>query len=95
MKTRQESLRTSSPIRTVFEVKDYDWLYENHYIIMTQYYTLWTGHRDVKVKILFEDKLVKKLFVQMLKNWKLILVDFLTEKALLDIGEQINLKKEQ
>ena len=62
VKTRQESLRGSGPVRTIVEVKDYDWFYENHYVTMTQYFTLWAGHRDVKVEIFFEDKLTNETF---------------------------------
>ena len=62
VKTRQESLRAVGPVRTIIEVKDYDWYYEDHYLTMTQYYTLWAGHRDVKVEINFEDKLADETF---------------------------------
>lgn len=62
VKTRQESLRAAGPVRTIIEVKDYDWYYEGHYLTMTQYYTLWAGHRDVKVEINFEDQLTNEIF---------------------------------
>ncbi len=62
VKTRQESLRAAGPVRTIIEVKDYDWLYDNHFLTMTQYYTLWAGHRDVKVEVHFEDKLTNETF---------------------------------
>ena len=62
VKTRQESIRATGPVRTIVEVKDYDWYYEDHYLTMTQYYTLWAGHRDVKVEIIFEDKLTNETF---------------------------------
>ena len=68
VKTRQESLRGAGPVRTIVEVKDYDWFYENHYVTMTQYYTLWAGHRDVKVEIFFEDKLTNETFCLESKN---------------------------
>ena len=82
VKTRQESLRASGPIRTIVEVKDYDWLYENHYITMTQYYTLWAGHRDVKVEIFFEDKLINETFCTGVQKLETDISGFLDGKGI-------------
>ena len=81
VKTRQESLRASGPVRTIVEVKDYDWYYENHYLTMTQYYTLWAGHRDVKVEIFFEDKLMDETFCTGVQKLETDITGFLDGKG--------------
>ena len=82
VKTRQESLRAAGPVRTIVEVKDYDWYYEDHYLTMTQYYTLWAGHRDVKVEINFEDKLTNETFCTGVQKLETDITGFLEEKGI-------------
>ena len=82
VKTRQESLRAAGPVRTIIEVKDYDWYYEGHYLTMTQYYTLWAGHRDVKVEINFEDKLTNETFCTGVQKLETDITGFLEEKGI-------------
>ena len=82
VKTRQESLRAAGPVRTITEVKDYDWYYEDHYITMTQYYTLWAGHRDVKVEIFFEDKLTNETFCTGVQKLETNISGFLNGKGI-------------
>ena len=82
VKIRQESLRGAGPVRTIVEVKDYDWFYENHYVTMKQYYTLWAGHRDVKVEIFFEDKLINETFCTGVQKLETDITGFLDGKGI-------------
>lgn len=81
VKTREESLRGAGPVRTIIEVKDYDWYYDNHFLTMTQYYTLWAGHRDVKVEIHFEDKLTNETFCTGVQKLETDITSFLDENG--------------
>ena len=82
VKTREESLRAAGPVRTIIEVKDYDWYYENHYLTMKQYYTLWAGHRDVKVEIYFEDKLTNETFCTGVQKLETDITGYLNENGI-------------
>jgi hypothetical protein len=82
VKTREESLRAAGPVRTIIEVKDYDWYYENHYLTMKQYYTLWAGHRDVKVEIYFEDKLINETFCTGVQKLETDITGYLNENGI-------------
>lgn len=52
---RSQTILADGPIRTVVEVKDRGWLYCGHRINMVQYYTLYSGHRDVSIDIFLSD----------------------------------------
>lgn len=51
VKARGQRVIASGPVRTIVEVTDKGWLYNDHSIEMRQLYTMYAGHRDVQVDI--------------------------------------------
>ena len=54
--TRSAGVLASGPVRTVIEFFDRDWQYDGATLNMTQRYTLYAGHRDVRVDISFKEE---------------------------------------
>lgn len=48
------------PVRTVVEADDRGWEYQGKSLHMTQHYTLYAGHRDVRVDVVFKGTPVKE-----------------------------------
>jgi hypothetical protein len=49
---------------------------------MKQYYTLWAGHRDVKVEIYFEDKLTNETFCTGVQKLETDITGYLNENGI-------------
>lgn len=59
---RTETIVAYGPIRTIVDVKVDRWQYQGSELDMTNRYTLYAGHRDVQVDVLFKVPLNKELF---------------------------------
>lgn len=57
--SRSGGVLASGPVRTVVEFFDRNWQYGDRRLNMTQHYTLYAGHRDVRVDIRFKEADVK------------------------------------
>ena len=55
VESRSAGILASGPVRTVVEFFDRDWQYDGAVLNMTQRYTLYAGHRDVRVDISFKE----------------------------------------
>ena len=51
VKARGQHVLASGPVRTIVEVTDKGWLYDDHLVEMRQLYTMYAGHRDVQVDV--------------------------------------------
>lgn len=60
--TRTERIVAYGPVRTITEIEVNDWQYQGKELNMTTRYTLYGGHRDVRVDVLFEDPLTDEVF---------------------------------
>lgn len=68
---RRQTIIADGPVRTIVEVADCNWLYHGKPLQMTQYYTLYAGHRDVEVNIHISGSDPEEVFctgVQKLEN---------------------------
>lgn len=73
LNTRTERIVSYGPIRTIVEVIDEGWNYQNSQLTMTTRYILYAGHRDVEVNVFFEKPLNNEIFctgVQRIVNSK-------------------------
>lgn len=59
---RTERIIAYGPIRTIVEVEANEWEYQGTVLNMINRYTLYAGHRDVQVDVLFEEPLKKEVF---------------------------------
>ena len=59
---RTERIVAYGPVRTIVEVEANDWEYQGSELNMINRYTLYAGHRDVQVDVLFEEPLKKEIF---------------------------------
>lgn len=57
-----ERILAYGPIRTIVEIIDNNWQYQNSLLNMTTRYILYAGHRDVEVQVSFEEPLKKEVF---------------------------------
>ena len=55
VESRSAGVLASGPVRTVVEFFDRNWQYDGDVLNMTQRYTLYAGHRDVRVDISFRE----------------------------------------
>lgn len=55
VESRSAGVLASGPVRTVVEFFDRNWQYDGAVLNMTQRYTLYAGHRDVRVDISFRE----------------------------------------
>ena len=68
---RTERVISSGPVRAIVEARVTGWEYQNDEINMINRYTLYAGHRDIKIESIFDEPLNKKTFstgVQKLKE---------------------------
>ena len=68
---RTERVIASGPVRAIVEVEVLGWEYQGKELNMTNRYTLYGGHRDIQVDVLFDRPLGKETFaagVQILKE---------------------------
>ncbi len=49
--TRTQTVIIDGPVRSIVEVVDKGWMYNGHPVDMVQRYTVWAGHRDVRVDV--------------------------------------------
>lgn len=54
--SRSAGILASGPVRTVVEFFDRNWQYDGTTLNMTQRYTLYAGHRDVRVDVSFKEE---------------------------------------
>ena len=59
---RTERILAYGPIRTIVEVEANNWTYQGSELNMINRYTLYAGHRDVRVDVFFEEPLKKEVF---------------------------------
>lgn len=67
---RTERVIAKGPVRTIVEVEDVDWQYQNSTLNMTTRYTLYAGHRDANVIVTFKEPLKKETFATGVINIK-------------------------
>lgn len=60
--TRTERIVSYGPVRTIVEIEDNDWQYQDSELNMTTRYILYAGHRDLLVEIFFEEPLKDEVF---------------------------------
>ena len=60
--TRTERILAAGPVRTIVDVSVQGWQYQGKELDMTNRYTLYAGHRDLRVDVLFADTLAGELF---------------------------------
>lgn len=62
VRSRGQKVVASGPIRTIVEVTDKGWDYQNSQLNMRQLYILYAGHRDTEVRISFDQPLKNETF---------------------------------
>lgn len=67
---RTESIISYGPIRTIVDVKVDNWKYQNNELTMINRYTLYGGHRDVQVDVIFKEPLKQEVFCTGVQNIK-------------------------
>lgn len=60
--TLTERIIAYGPVRTIAEIEVTDWQYQGSELNMTTRYTLYAGHRDMKVEALFAEPLKDEVF---------------------------------
>lgn len=60
--SRGQRIITSGPIRTIVESYVKDWLYQGRHLNMTNRYTLYAGHRDLRIDTYFHKPLADEVF---------------------------------
>lgn len=59
---RTEAVRAYGPVRTIVDIIDKNWFYNDKELNMSQRYIQYAGHRDVEVQIHFDEELDNDLF---------------------------------
>lgn len=59
---RTERIIAYGPVRVIAEIEDNNWSYQHKELNMTVRHTLWAGHRDLTVDVLFEETLSDETF---------------------------------
>ncbi|WP_455673200.1 DUF4861 domain-containing protein [Phocaeicola sp.] len=67
---RTERVLASGPVRAIVEVEVIGWEYQDSDLNMTNRYTIYGGHRDVRVDVLFDRPLKKETFVAGVQHLK-------------------------
>ena len=62
VKKRGQKIIASGPVRTIVEMTDKGWDYQNTRLNMRQLYILYSGHRDTEVHIIFDQPLKNETF---------------------------------
>lgn len=68
---RMERVLASGPVRAIVQVEVLGWEYQGNDLNMTNRYTIYGGHRDIRVDVLFDRPLKDEIFaagVQILKD---------------------------
>lgn len=65
---RGQRILASGPVRTIVDVEVKGWQYQNKELNMINRYTLYAGHRDAQVDILFDAPLDKEVFCTGVQN---------------------------
>lgn len=60
--TRTERIIAYGPVRVMAEIEDNDWEYQGSELNMTTRYTLYAGHRDLRIDVCFEEPLRDEVF---------------------------------
>lgn len=65
---RGQRILASGPVRTIVDAEVKGWQYQNKELNMINRYTLYAGHRDVQVDVLFDAPLDKEVFCTGVQN---------------------------
>lgn len=65
---RGQRILASGPVRTIVDAEVKGWQYQNKELNMINRYTLYAGHRDAQVDVLFEAPLDKEVFCTGVQN---------------------------
>lgn len=65
---RGQRILASGPVRTIVDAEVKGWQYQNKELNMINRYTLYTGHRDAQVDVLFDAPLDKEVFCTGVQN---------------------------
>lgn len=65
---RGQRILASGPVRTIVDAEVKGWQYQNKELNMINRYTLYAGHRDAQVDVLFDAPLDKKVFCTGVQN---------------------------
>lgn len=65
---RGQRILASGPVRTIVDAEVKDWQYQNKELNMINRYTLYAGHRDAQVDVLFDAPLDKEVFCTGVQN---------------------------
>lgn len=65
---RGQRILASGPVRTIVDVEVKGWQYQNKELNMINRYTLYAGHRDAQVDVLFDAPLDKEVFCTGVQN---------------------------
>lgn len=68
---RTERILASGPVRAIAEVEVIGWEYQGNDLNMTNRYTIYGGHRDIRIDVMFDRPLKEEVFaagVQILKK---------------------------
>lgn len=65
---RGQRILTSGPVRTIVDAEVKGWQYQNKELNMINRYTLYAGHRDAQVDVLFDAPLDKEVFCTGVQN---------------------------
>lgn len=68
---RMERVLASGPVRAIVQVEVLGWEYQGNDLNMTNRYTIYGGHRDIRIDVLFDRPLKEEIFaagVQILKD---------------------------
>lgn len=65
---RGQRILASGPVRTIVDAEVKGWLYQNKELNMINRYTLYAGHRDAQVDVLFDAPLDKEVFCTGVQN---------------------------
>lgn len=79
---RGQRILANGPLRTVVEIVDRGWYYQGQTLSMTQRYTQYAGHRDVKVEIRFDRPLHDVTFCTGVQKLETDNVGFILEDGL-------------
>lgn len=70
VETRTERIIAYGPVRTITEIEVAGWQYQDNELDMTNRYTLYAGHRDVQVDVIFKAPLKEEVFCTGVVNIK-------------------------
>ena len=62
VETRTERIISYGPVRVIAEIEVTGWQYQGSELDMTTRYTLYAGHRDLRIEAFFDEPLKKEIF---------------------------------